>query len=65
MLQLLELVDDHVALYQLTLDRGTKLFEQVLNRKVVNPDQSIQRSKLLTLFRRINLHFLNSVDARQ
>ena len=34
---MLNVVGDHIALYQLTLERGTKLFEQVMSRKVVRP----------------------------
>lgn len=37
--ELLELCDNHVSLYQLTLERGTQLFKQVQNCQLSMPEQ--------------------------
>ena len=34
--QMLGLCDDHLSLYQLTLERGTALFKKVMDRELVN-----------------------------
>ena len=36
--QMISLCDDHISLYQLTLERGTQLFKQVENGKLVRID---------------------------
>lgn len=39
--QLLEVCDDHVSLYQLTLERGTRLFKQVQAGEVTVPPEDV------------------------
>ncbi|XP_038558246.1 radical S-adenosyl methionine domain-containing protein 1, mitochondrial isoform X2 [Micropterus salmoides] len=39
--QLLRVCDDHVSLYQLTLERGTQLFKQVQRREVTVPAEDV------------------------
>ncbi|XP_068435071.1 radical S-adenosyl methionine domain-containing protein 1, mitochondrial [Clinocottus analis] len=39
--KLLEVCDDHVSLYQLTLERGTQLFKQVLGGEVTVPTEDV------------------------
>lgn len=39
--ELLRVCDDHVSLYQLTLERGTRLFEQVLRGEVAVPAEDV------------------------
>ncbi|XP_054463302.1 radical S-adenosyl methionine domain-containing protein 1, mitochondrial, partial [Anoplopoma fimbria] len=39
--ELLRVCDDHVSLYQLTLERGTQLFKQVLGGEVTVPDEDV------------------------
>ncbi|XP_072225357.1 radical S-adenosyl methionine domain-containing protein 1, mitochondrial isoform X2 [Leuresthes tenuis] len=39
--ELLRVCDDHVSLYQLTLERGTQLFKQVQCKQVTMPDEEV------------------------
>ncbi|XP_052068920.1 radical S-adenosyl methionine domain-containing protein 1, mitochondrial-like [Mytilus californianus] len=39
--QLLSLCDDHISLYQLTVERGTPLFKWVQNKIVILPDDEV------------------------
>lgn len=39
--ELLRVCDDHVSLYQLTLERGTQLFKQVLAGEVTVPAEEV------------------------
>lgn len=39
--ELLEVCDDHVSLYQLTLERGTELFKQVQSGRVTVPSEDV------------------------
>lgn len=39
--ELLQVCDNHVSLYQLTLERGTQLFKQVLNGDVKMPEDDV------------------------
>lgn len=38
--ELLKVCDDHLSLYQLTLERGTQLFKQVHNEEVTLPEDN-------------------------
>ncbi|XP_068192313.1 radical S-adenosyl methionine domain-containing protein 1, mitochondrial [Antennarius striatus] len=41
LLELLRVCDDHVSLYQLTLERGTRLFKQVVGGEVTVPPEDV------------------------
>lgn len=50
--ELLRVCDDHVSLYQLTLERGTQLFRQVEGGEVTLPSEKVaaemyQRARLI------------------
>jgi coproporphyrinogen III oxidase-like Fe-S oxidoreductase len=41
LLQVLHICDDHLSLYQLTLEKGTVLFKQVMDRDLVGCEKVI------------------------
>lgn len=45
--QILELCDNHVSLYQLTVERGTQLFKWVENKTVTMPDNDMMADMYL------------------
>lgn len=54
--ELLKVCDDHVSLYQLTLERGTQLFKQVQNGEMTVPADDVTAEMYQSARRSLQQH---------